>query len=136
MEYTSTGYIKINARTAGGALPAEMINVRISGNEEGNLGIDYSVTTGRDGTTEKIELPVPNISFSQKPSAAEQAYATYNVEAFGEGYYPKKITDVAVFSGITSILTLNMIPDAGLTRNVSPPSSANNSNIEENEDLN
>ena len=136
MNYDSKGFIKISARTAADALPVENINVRISGNEEGTVGIEYSLVTGRDGTTEVISLPTPNKIYSQSPGAEEQAYATYDIEVFGEGYYPKKITDVAIFSGITSILTVNMIPDAGIIRNISSPTSTNSINIQENEDLN
>ena len=90
MNYDSKGFIKISARTAADALPVENINVRISGNEEGTVGIEYSLVTGRDGTTEVISLPTPNKIYSQSPGAEEQAYATYDIEVFGEGYYPKK----------------------------------------------
>ena len=136
MKYDSEGFIQISAYTAGGALPVPDISVRISGSEEGNEGLEYSVKTDRNGLTEVIALPAPAASYSQSPSSPEQPYAKYNVRAMREGFYDKNVYDVAVFSGIKAILPLEMIPDSGMTRNVTAPNSSNSSIITENEDLN
>ena len=136
MKYDSQGFIQISAYTAGGALPVPDLDVRISGNEEGNLGIEYSVKTDRNGLTEVIALPTPSISYSLTPNPSEQPYAKYDIKATGEGFYEKNIYDVSVFSGIKAVLPLEMIPDAGLIRNVASPESSNSSIITENEDLN
>ena len=135
MKYDSQGFIQINAYTAGGALPVPGISVRISGNEEGNIGVEYSVITDRNGLTEVIALPAPSASYSLSPGAAEQVYAKYNVQASGDGFYEKNIYDVSIFAGIKSILPIEMIPNAGLTRGVGEPNSSNSSIITENEDL-
>ena len=135
MEYESKGLLQIGTYTAQNALPVENISVRISGREEGNGGIDYTVITDRDGLTEIVELPTPSVSFSLAPNSPEQAFSKYNIEASGEGYYTKSIYDVAIFSGVKSFLPLEMIPNAGLIKNVSPPTSSNSSIITENEDL-
>lgn len=135
MKYDSQGFIQISAYTAGGALPVSDVTVRISGNEEANNGIEYSVLTDRNGLTDVIALPTPKASYSLAPGALEQPYAKYDVEASKDGFYSKKIYDVSVFSGIKAILPLEMIPDAGLTRNVSAPNSSNSSLITENEEL-
>lgn len=135
MKYDSQGYIQISAFTAGGALPTPDVSVRITGSDEENIDFDYTLVTGRDGTTEAIPAPAPSASFSAAPNPSEQPYAKYNVEAYGDGYYPKRLYDVSVFSGIKSFVPLEMIPDAKLVRNVNPPASSNNSIITENEDL-
>ena len=135
MKYDSEGYIQINAFTAAGALPAPAVSVRIIGSDEENIDFDYTLVTGRDGVTEIISAPAPSASYSNAPNPAEQPYAKYSVEAYGDGYYPKKLYDVSVFSGIKSFIPLEMIPDATLRRNVNPPSSSNVSVITENEDL-
>ncbi len=135
MKYDSEGYIQISAFTAGGALPVPNISIRITGSEEENIDVDYSLITGRDGTTDVISLPAPAIFYSLSPNPAEQPYARYTIEAYGTGYYPKRLEDVTIFSGVKSILPLEMIPDANITRNVNPPYSTNNSYITENEDL-
>ena len=135
MKYDSQGFLQVSAYTASGAFPASDITVRISGNEEGNVGVEYSVSTDRNGLTEVVALPAPAVSYSLSPYALEQPYAKYDVFAYGEGFYPKSIYDVAVFSGIKAVLPLEMVPDAGFNKNVYPPYSTNNSIITENEDL-
>ena len=135
MKYDSQGFIQISAYTAGGALPVPDVNVRISGNEEGNAGIEYSVRTDRNGLTEVIALPTPPASYALSPNPEEQPYAKYDVQASLRGFYPKTIYDVSVFGGIKSILPLEMIPNAGFTKNAPPPTSSNTTIITENEDL-
>lgn len=135
MNYDSNGYLQINAATAGGILPIPNLNLRIIGADEENNGIIYSVFTNSSGKTEVITLPTPARDFSLSPNPSEQVYSKYIVEAYGEGFYPKKIYDVAVFSGIKSILALEMIPDGGLVKNISAPNGNNVTIIDENEDL-
>lgn len=135
MEYSSQGYLEIHSFTAGGALPTPGVNIRISGSEEGNRGTDVSVYTNSSGITEIISLPVPSGSYSLTPGAAEQPYAQYDVEAYGEGFYPKKLVGVAVFDGIKSILPIELIPNSESIRSTSPPRGSNFSIIHENEEL-
>ena len=135
MKYDSEGLIQISAFTAGGALPVPNISVRITGSEEENIDVDYTLVTGRDGTTGAISLPAPSVIYSLSPDPAEQPYAKYTIEAYGTGFYPKRLEDVTIFSGITSLFPIEMVPDAKITRNVNPPYSTNNSYITENEDL-
>ena len=59
MKYDSQGFIQISAYTAAGALPVPSVTVKISGNEEGNIGIEYSLITDRNGLTEVVALPTP-----------------------------------------------------------------------------
>ena len=135
MKYDSEGYVQFNAFTAGGALPVANVSIRLTGSDEENIDFDYTLVTGRNGRTERIAVPTPSVIYSTAPTPAEQPYAKYNVEAYSDGYYPKRIYDVSVFSGIKSLIPLEMIPDAALRRNVSPPASSNDSIITENEDL-
>ena len=135
MDYSSYGKLQIKATSAGGALPIEGVSVRISGTDEGNIGLDYSLLTGSNGLTGTVSLPAPNPSLSKAPSSPEQVYSLYDVYAYKDGYYPKEIKDVAIFSTVKAVLGLNMIPDAGLKNNNSAPDSNNNSIITENEDL-
>ena len=93
MKYDSQGFIQISAYTAAGALPVADVTVRISGNEEANNGIEYSVLTDRNGLTDVIALPTPAASYSLSPGALEQPYAKYDVEASKDGFYSKKIYD-------------------------------------------
>ena len=135
MTYPDKGYIKIRAYTASEAYPVEGAIIRIVGTEEGSFGEDYSIVTGRDGTTAPLELSAPKKSLSLSPNQPEPAYSTYEIYASHPGYYSIKLSNVAVFSGITSIIPLEFIPNAGITRNVTPPSLSLFSVIQENEEL-
>ena len=135
MKYDSNGSFTARAFSASEALPASGIIVRIYSNDEMNGGYDASLVTDRDGKTEVISLPAPNVDYSLSQGAPEEAYTTYNVEVYGEGFYPKRIDNVAVFANTLSILPINMIPNAGLTKDVTPPTSADFSVVYENEEL-
>ena len=129
------GYLKVRAFVAEGGMPVGGVFVSVSGNDEFNLGTEVSAITDRDGLTEKLALPAPPIALSLSSGAAEQPYATYDVFVSKEGFYPKKIYNIAVFPGVVSTLPLSMTPDAGLIRNVSPPKASNFSISQENEEL-
>lgn len=134
MKYDSTGFLQIDATAAGGALPIPNLNVRISGADEDNRTVIYSIITDSSGKSETVSLPAPQRSYSLTPDPDEQAYSNYIIEAYGDGFYAKTIYNVAIFSGIKSILPLEMVPDGGLVKNITPPDN-NVSIIEENEDL-
>ena len=135
MDYSSYGKLELRATSASEALPIEGVSVRISGTDEGNVGVEYILLTGVNGLTDTVSLPAPSPSLSRSPGAPEQVYSLYDVYAYKDGYYPKEIKDVAIFSTVKAVLSLNMIPDAGLKRDNSEPISNNNSIITENEDL-
>ena len=129
----SQGTLRIRAYTAGGALPIEGAVVRISGAEEANRTVAYSVLTDRDGITEAVILPAPSLSYSLAPSPTEAPYAAYDVEITANGYYPKTILGVSVFSGVNSVQLANMIP-SGADPGEYPRGNVN-AVIPENEDL-
>ena len=135
MEYSSEGYLRIRASSASGAFPIEGVIIRITGSDENNLGVDYSFYTDRNGLSDLISLPAPNIAYSLSPSPSEKPYSNYNIEIYKDGFYPKKIIDAAIFAERTAILPIDLIPNAGFEKNVSPPFSVNTSVIYENEEL-
>ena len=110
MPFNSIGTMIVNTYTAGGALPVPGTVVRITGVDEENRGVEYSIITDLDGVSEKISLPAPPSALSQFPGAKEQPYAQYNVELSAPGYYSKQIFNVAVFDGIETLQRVNMIP--------------------------
>lgn len=135
MQYNEEGYLKIKAQTASGALPLPDISVRITSVDEGNLGVTYSLITDRDGEIRTLALPTPPKVFSESPGAPETVFSKYSVEAIGEGVYKKQIIDIEVFSGITTLLTLDMIPLGNYTTGVFTPEGSTITVIPENEAL-
>ena len=104
------GNLTIRTYTAGGGLPVEGALVRIFGAEEVNRDVSHTLITDEDGTTQNVALPAPLRINSLSPNPSGAAYALYNIEVEKDGYYDKKIFGSSVFSGINSLLLVNMIP--------------------------
>lgn len=104
-----TGKLIVKAYMARDALPVEGALVRVEGIDEGVSGEHSSRFTDSDGVTEVIELYAPPRSYSTSPGASEQPYSRYKVAVSKPGYYPKEISGVAIFEGVTTFLPVNMV---------------------------
>ena len=135
MQYDEYGTLTVRTYTAGGALPVAKSVIRITGVDEENRFVEYSVLTDVDGITESIALPSPGVRFSLSPGSAETPYAMYNLEISADGYYPKKISDVAIFSGIDSQQPIAMIPLPIRDNGTTYPRGNLNATVIENENL-
>ena len=111
MPMSDYGQFMARAYTAG-ALPVEGAIIRIVGGEEGNRTVAYSLITDRDGATDTIQLPAPRGSLSMEPDSSELPYSVYDLEISAEGYYPRRIYGITVFSGVKTIQEINMIPSS------------------------
>ena len=135
MNYEGSGNLRIRSYTAAGALPIEGTVVKIYGTDDYNRDIMHSLITDSNGITNLISLPAPLKSYSVSPEASESPYAVYNVELVKEGYYPKEINNIPIFSDTTAILPIEMIP-LSYSQNGDILSQNNlNSTIYENENL-
>ncbi len=115
MNYDDFGTLRIRATSASGAVPIMGAIVRITGGDEGDRMIAKSLITDSDGITVSVKLPTPNRSYSLDPNGADTPYALYDVVVTADGYYTKRISGVAVFSGIDAILPVNMIPTSDMS---------------------
>ena len=114
------GTLLVRVSTAGIALPVEGADVRIDGNEEGNQNIHYLLTTDRSGLLERILLPTPPAAYSLQPGN-RKGFADYNIRIFKDGFYPVLLRNVPLFSGITSIQTVELIPWPSYNKDEYPP---------------
>ena len=103
------GFLTIRAYTAGEALPLEGATVTVRDGGDGLIPEEIVRLTDRSGETEPIALPAPPANNSQSPSAI-RPYAIYNVTVTHPHFYPFRATGVPVFSGITSLQPINMLP--------------------------
>lgn len=103
------GTLMVRTYTAG-ALPVEEAVVRIKGADETNRTVVYSLVTDLDGVSETVTLPAPPKALSESPDTVGIPYSLYDVEVYADGYYPKRIYGVTVFSGVKTLIELNMIP--------------------------
>ena len=113
MSYNETGNLTVRTYTASGALPVPKSVIQITGVDESNRFINYSLITDKDGIVVVDGLPTPDKSLSLTPGLGVLPYSVYDVVASAEGYYSKRIHNVALFSGENAVLPINMIPLTG-----------------------
>ena len=109
MDNIEYGNLRVKAFLAEGSIPLQGARVEVKGiNKRDNIQITRF--TDRDGFTDTIKLPAPSASLSLIPTPGGLPYSLYDVIVSKEGYYTEKILSVPIFSGIDSILPVNMIP--------------------------
>ncbi len=135
MNYDGVGQIRVRTYTAASALPVEGTLVKIYGTDDYNKDVKYSLITDSNGITEKISLPTPLKQYSMSPNSKESPYAVYNVELTKEGYYPKRIDNIPIFSDTNALLPIEMIPLSYTESGDIIPNNNLNSTIYENENL-
>ena len=110
MDYNSYGTLNVRTSIASGAVPVPKTVIRIFGADEYNRYVEYSILTDVDGSTQRITLPAPAKVFSTEPFSPEVPYALYDIEASRDGYYTKRISNVAIFPDTNTSQIINMIP--------------------------
>ncbi|MBE6687089.1 MAG: hypothetical protein E7591_07640 [Ruminococcaceae bacterium] len=110
MANTETGYLRIAVTTAKGSLPIEGAEVRIYSGSDDTVTLIKRLTTDRSGKTELISLPAPPFSLSQSPGSDEIPFAKYIIETDHPGYYTVQNIDAPVYSGVTSIQNVALVP--------------------------
>lgn len=109
MEEQGRGFITVNVRTAGGALPVEGALITISNSADGTV---VAVTVSDSaGIGELIELPTPPKENSFIPGN-DNVSSFYTVDTDKEGYYHVINSNVPIFDGITSIQQVLLVPIA------------------------
>ena len=111
--FTETGYIRVYVTTAGGGLTVEnaLVTIRIAISEYSS--VCATLTTDESGKIPRVEVPAPPRTLSLTPSdtpTGKNPYSLYNIEVTKDGYYPASVHGAQVFSGITSILKVDLVP--------------------------
>ncbi len=101
------GYLVIQARTAGNALPLNGVRVRIS---SCNGSVLYDLVTNEIGETEQISLPAVDRKLSLDPNYTGIPYTAYQLMAVAEGFNSLHIADVQIFDGEKAIQPIILIP--------------------------
>ncbi len=112
------GFLIVNVKTANGALPVENAYITIynasqpSEGDEPSLSstdVIYNLKTDRNGKTQKVALKTKSKALSQTPDQSFP-YINYNISVSADGYYDNTYLDVPIFSGITSLQEVFLIP--------------------------
>ena len=135
MKFEDFGTLTVITTLADSALPIEGTLVRISGVQEENAFVNYSLVTDVDGISEKVKLPAPSKNYSLSPGSAEIPYGLYRIEARNQGFYTKIIENVPIFSGINTSLPVNTIPSPIHENNIEYPRNTLDTFVRENENL-
>lgn len=111
MPNTEVGYLQVNVRTAQGALPVVGALVTIRATEDMENEYFRIVKTNESGETPRISLPAPPRALSEQPEpAAVKPYATYTIETKKDGFRTVENAFVPIYSGVTSIQPIDMVP--------------------------
>ena len=113
MPMQDVGYLVVHVTTARGSIPLEGAAVHIRTNEDADTtpraDILYATTTNRDGNTERIPLATPPREATMKPSEVPP-FSTYHLEVRREGYGMQSFIALPIFSGITAVQPVDLIP--------------------------
>lgn len=101
------GFLQVSVTAGEKAFPLENAVVVITQKALlGQSAVNVSLTD-KSGKTPVITLPAPDNS---DKSNANTAFSTYTAEVFLEGFYAVRNENVPIFSKITSLLPVNMVP--------------------------
>lgn len=113
LDLDSVGYLQVVVSSADQAIPTFGASVIVSKTVGEGEEILYSFMTDENGETPVFELPTVDAKMSQSPDLSNDGhrpYAVYNVSTYAIDYFQVKNLNVPIFSGITSIQRVNMIP--------------------------
>lgn len=105
--YSDRGFLQVNVTTGEKTIPLENAVVVITTKTPiGQTAVSITPTDA-NGKTPIITLPAPD---SAATDDSNTPFATYSAEIFLKGYHTVINENVPIFSGITSILPVNMVP--------------------------
>ena len=119
MEEQGRGYITVNVRTAGGAIPVEgaMITIKTAAGADSNvIAVMY---TDSGGTSDIVALPAPPRENTLSPGSKEVC-SFYTIDTDRNGYYSVVNNNVPVYDGITAIQQVTLVPVAEGNGNLYP----------------
>lgn len=105
---TETGMLLFQVFAAEGAYPVENALVTVTGEN----GFSEQAVTDESGKTKVFFLSAPDSALSQLP-AQGKVYASCSAAVRAAGYLPVVFENIPVFSGITSIQPVSLIPSLG-----------------------
>jgi hypothetical protein len=104
---SATGYIQPRAFTSKARIPLEDVAISVTTSDGTIIAMRI---TDRNGLTQPIEMPVPDLTESQSPDPDETPFARVNLYARLQGYEQIEIEDLQIFADTTTDQPLEMIP--------------------------
>ncbi len=119
MEEQGQGFITVNVRTAGGALPVEGALITIKTEDGENSTVVAVMLTDSAGTSDIVALPAPSRENSQQPGNTNVC-SFYTIDTDRDGYYHVVNENVPVYDGVTAIQQVLLVPVAGGRADLTP----------------
>lgn len=107
---TSSGFLQAEVSAANRALPIKDASVIVSRRDGDKNELIALLTTDENGLTETIELPAPDIAYSESPDRTEKPFSDYQLAVYAQGFYTVPQLNVPVFPTVKSIQPVSMIP--------------------------
>lgn len=101
------GYITARAYMSNAQIPLENVAVTILSQDGTAIAMRL---TGRSGLTEPVAIPAPDRIDSEAPETKVQLFTDLTVHAWKSGFEQVTARNVQVFSGVTTVQNLEMVP--------------------------
>ena len=103
-----TGYLRIRAYAAGGAIPISGLQISISKNIDNDKVIFFEGATDSSGLIEGIALPAPIMSTDNMISPSS---ATYNITATYAPDNEVQLYSVRIYDNLYVVQNISIVPD-------------------------
>lgn len=113
------GGLLVNVTTLRGTFPVNGAAVTVFAGEYDTTTPIAKVFTDESGRTEKIMLDTKNKIFSETAGNGIP-YTTYNIYTTADGYSGQFNMDIPIFSGVTSLQSVDLVPIAAEGNNSAP----------------
>ncbi len=107
---TAKGYLEVEVTAANSAIPIPKATVIVTQQRGDENLLIKMLTTNMNGDTETIELPAPDIAYSESPDPDAKPFAEYRISVAARGFYTVPEITVPIFAGVKSIQPITMIP--------------------------
>ncbi len=105
-----TGELRIRVTSVRGLYPVKNARITVFTGDVGNMAVVAEGTTDQSGASPTFSLPAPASSLSDSPDPASRPYALYNILTEADGFRETYNYNAAVFDGVTSLQTVELIP--------------------------
>lgn len=104
------GRLVVIVTSVRGIYPVENVKVSVFTGEGEKEQIIAELTTDKNGKTPPFVLETPKKEFAEAPEPAVRPFALYNVRTVADGFVMTENYNVAVFDGVTSLQTVELVP--------------------------
>ncbi len=104
------GKLKVRVTSVRGLYPIKNAIITVFTGDAENMTVIAEGTTDQSGTSPTFSLPAPAASLSDSPDPASRPYALYNILTAADGFRGTYNYNAAVFDGVTSLQTVELIP--------------------------